>query len=30
VHARQLLHTAIEQHEIVHQLDQPIFAAHLE
>ena len=30
VHSRQLLHTAIEEHEVVHQLDQPVFAAHLE
>ena len=30
VHARQLLHAAVEQHKVVHQLDQPILAAHLE
>ena len=24
VHARQLLHAAVEEHEVVHQLDQPI------
>ena len=30
VHARQLLHAAVEQHEVVHQLDQPVLAAHLE
>ena len=27
---RQLLHAAVEQHKVVHQLDQPIFTAHLE
>ena len=26
VHARQLLHAAVEQHEVVHQLDQPVLA----
>ena len=30
VHTRQLLHPAIEDHEVVQQLDEPIFAAHLE
>ena len=30
VHARQLLHAAVEQHEVVHQLDQPLLGAHLE
>ena len=30
MHARQLLHAAVEQHEVVHQLDQPLLAAHLE
>ena len=30
VHARQLFHAAIEEHEIVHQLDQPFLVAHLE
>ncbi len=30
VRARQLLHAAVEQHEVVHQLDQPVLAAHLE
>ena len=30
VHARQLLHAAVEEHEVVHQLDQPVLAAHLE
>ena len=26
VHARQLLHAAVEEHEVVHQLDQPLLA----
>ena len=26
VHARQLLHAAVEEHEVVHQLDQPVLA----
>ena len=26
VHPRQLLHAAVEQHEVVHQLDQPVLA----
>ena len=30
VQARQLLHAAVEQHKVVHQLDQPLLAAHLE
>ena len=30
VHPRQLLDAAVEQHEVVHQLDQPVLAAHLE
>ena len=30
VHARQLFHAAIEQHKVVHQLDQPLLVAHLE
>ena len=30
VHARQLLHAAVEEHEVVHQLDQPVLRAHLE
>ena len=30
MHARQLLHAAVEQHEVVHQLDEPVLAAHLE
>jgi len=30
VHSRHLLDAAVEQHEIVHQLDQPILAAHLQ
>lgn len=30
VYAWQLLHAAIEQHEVVHQLDQPLLVAHLE
>ena len=30
VHARQLLYPAVEQHEVVHQLDQPILGAHLQ
>lgn len=29
VDAWQLLHTAVEQHEVVHQLDQPLLAAEL-
>jgi hypothetical protein len=30
VHPRQLLHAAVEQHEVVHQLDQPRLGAHLQ
>ena len=30
MHARQLLHAAVEEHEVVHQLDQPVLVAHLE
>jgi hypothetical protein len=30
VHARQLLHAAVEQHEVVHQLEQPRLGAHLQ
>ena len=30
VRARQLLHAAVEEHEVVHQLDQPVLRAHLE
>ena len=30
VHTRQLLYAAVEQHEVVHQLDQPRLVAHLE
>ena len=30
VHARQLLHAAVEEHEVVHQFDQPVLVAHLE
>ena len=26
VHARQLLHAAVEEHEVVHQLDEPLLA----
>ena len=26
VRARQLLHAAVEEHEVVHQLDQPVLA----
>ena len=30
MHPRQLLHAAIEEHEIVQELDEPFLAAHLE
>ena len=30
VRPRQLLHSAIEEHKVVHQLDQPVLSAHLE
>ena len=30
MHPRQLLHAAIEEHEIVQELDEPLLAAHLE
>ena len=30
VYAKQLLYAAIEQHKIMHQLDQPLLVAHLE
>ena len=30
VHAGQLLHAAVEQHEVVHQLDEAGLAAHLQ
>ena len=30
MHPRELLHAAVEEHEVVHQLDEPLLAAHLE
>ena len=30
MHSRQLLHPAIEEHEVVHQFEQPLLGAHLE